>query len=37
MGEEEKSAGVVGIGSEWPRDVDQATVERRVMASQVVS
>ena len=31
MTDAEKSTGVAGIGSEWPHDVDQASVERRVM------
>jgi mannose-6-phosphate isomerase-like protein (cupin superfamily) len=37
MSEAEKSAGVAGIGSQWPRDVDQASVERRVMLNPVIA
>lgn len=37
MSDAEKGAGVAGIGSEWPRDVDQASVERRVMLNGVIS
>jgi mannose-6-phosphate isomerase-like protein (cupin superfamily) len=36
MTEDEKRDGVNGIGSEWPRDVDQASVECRVMAAQAI-
>jgi mannose-6-phosphate isomerase-like protein (cupin superfamily) len=37
MSDAEKAAGVGGIGSEWPRDVDQASVERRVMSTPIVA
>jgi quercetin dioxygenase-like cupin family protein len=33
----DKVADVVRVGSEWPSDIDQATVERRVMAKPTVS
>jgi quercetin dioxygenase-like cupin family protein len=36
MTDAEESAVVTGIGSEWPHDVDQASVERRVMRNPVI-
>jgi mannose-6-phosphate isomerase-like protein (cupin superfamily) len=36
MSDDEKRAGIVSIGSEWPRHVDQAKVERRVMTNPAV-
>lgn len=33
----EKVADVVRVGSEWPTDIDQAAIERRVMAKPIVS
>jgi mannose-6-phosphate isomerase-like protein (cupin superfamily) len=37
MGEDEARNDITAIGSVWPRDVDQASVERRVMKTMAIA